>query len=284
MSIELKPVDSVKNISRKDFQQNFLEKQLPLKIREPIIGGPATDNWTIDYLKKKGGSVKVDLFGHEDTQQDKVRMSPETSMTFGDYLDLITTGPTDLRMFLFNVFDHIPELKSELEFPDIMDGFLTKFPFLFFGGTGSSVRLHFDIDMSNVFIYQFHGIKRILLFAPEYSERLYRLPLSFHSKVKPDNPDYKKYPALDGVKGYECYLEKGESLFMPSGYWHYIQYLEGGFSLSMRTLSKSMLDRIRGAVNLSLVMNIDNLLRNLGPGWFRFKEKWANANAVKYIS
>ena len=41
-------------------------------------------------------------------------------MKFGDYLSLIEKGPTDLRIFLFDIFKKIPELADDIRFPTIM--------------------------------------------------------------------------------------------------------------------------------------------------------------------
>ena len=120
-------------------------------------------------------------------------------MRFDDYLNLIQKEPTDLRLFLFPVFKHKPELLKDFGYPDIVKGYI-KIPFMFFGPPKSIVRMHQDIDMSNVFLTQFHGRKRVYLFAPDQSTLLYRLPFNVHSTVDVDNPDYEAYPGFNMLK------------------------------------------------------------------------------------
>ena len=121
---------------------------------------------------------------------------------------------------------------------------------MFFGGKGSITRNHIDIDMSHVFITQFQGIKRIWLFPWEQSDLMYKLPYNFHSLANLQEIDYKKYPALKFLNGYEAVINPGETLYIPSGWWHYIQYETEGYSVSVRALPSSLLEKWRGFKNL----------------------------------
>jgi len=72
------------------------------------------------------------------------------------------------------------------------------------------------------FITQFKGRKRVILFDNKYSEALYKLSFMVQRYIDPEQPDYNKYPGLKNVEGYETILEDGETLFMPSGIWYYM--------------------------------------------------------------
>jgi ribosomal protein L16 Arg81 hydroxylase len=144
--------------------------------------------------------------------------------------------------------------------------------------------MHQDIDMSNVFLTQFHGKKRVVLFPPDQSTLLYRLPFNVHSTVDVDHPDYETYPGLKHVKGMSIIIEHGDTLFMPSGYWHHIEYLNGGFALSIRTIAYSLPMKLRGLWNLTVQRNIDNLMNRVNDQkWFDYKKKLAQTRAEKAI-
>ena len=100
-------------------------------------------------------------------------------MLFSDYLNLIAQKPTKLRMFLFNIFKHAPELCHDFSYPDIVDHYLTRHPFMFFGGATSWVDIHMDLDFSHVFITQFHGEKKVVLFDPKYPHYYIDIPLPY---------------------------------------------------------------------------------------------------------
>jgi len=145
--------------------------------------------------------------------------------------------------------------------------------------------MHQDIDMSNVFLTQFSGRKRVLLFAPDQSTLLYRLPFNVHSTVDVDNPDYETYPGLNYVRGLSTTLVHGDTLFMPSGYWHHIEYLDGGFALSIRTIAHSLPMKLGGLWNLTVQRTTDNVMRKIDDAkWFDYKKKLAQTRAEKAIS
>ena len=161
----------------------------------------------------------------------------------------------------------MPDLKKDFSYPPIADKYL-RLPFVFFGGKGAVTRIHQDMDLSNVFLTELKGRKRIVLFDPYYSTLLYRYPFGVHSSIDPDNPDYEHFPGLTVVKGYECIIESGDTLFMPSGYWHHVEYLEGSFGIALRSLSPHTAKRFRGLYNVTVLTQLDEVLR------FFLKERW----------
>ena len=58
--------------------------------------------------------------------------------------------------------------------------------------------------------------------------------------------DYDAFPALRTAKGYEVILEHGDTLFMPGGYWHHMEYLDSGFAISLRAVQSDMTGKLSG--------------------------------------
>jgi ribosomal protein L16 Arg81 hydroxylase len=275
------PVVDGSTITREEFYKEFYNPQKPVVLRGLWKQYPAYTKWTMDFFRKTMGNIEVGLFGNRKEDISKTLQEPNAKMRFDEYLDLIEREPTDLRLFLFPVFKYKPELLKDFGYPDIVKGYI-KIPFMFFGPTNSIVRMHQDIDMSNVFLTQFHGRKRVYLFSPDQSELLYRLPFNVHSTVDVDNPDYETYPALNYVKGMSTVLEHGDTLFMPSGYWHHIQYLEGGFGLSVRTMANNWEKMFGGFWNLTVQRTTDNVMRKINDEkWFDYKKNLAQKRALK---
>lgn len=276
--LDLKPVEVVEEISKQEFTEKYLKPGIPVKLRNFTRAWPALQKWTYDYLEEAIGSHKVKLYGRWlENEPSRIEMPPVKEMLFADYLQLIRSGTScDLRIFLFNPFTIAPKLKTDFSFTPITDGFLEDFPFMFFGAAGSDVRLHFDIDLAHVFLSQFGGTKRIVLFDQNQSEFLYKIPFTTHSTADLMDPDFEKFPALKLAKGYITDLEPGETLFMPSGIWHYIQYIDGSFSLSLRATPENPLDKLKGAYNVLVVRKLDEYLNKFyGQRWADFKLKKA---------
>lgn len=278
------PVVDGTTITREEFYRNYYKPQKPVILRGLWKQYPAYTKWTMEYFKQTMGSVEVGLYGNRKEDISKTLQVPNAVMRFDEYLNLIEREPTDLRLFLFPVFKHKPELLKDFGYPKIASGYI-KVPFMFFGPPKSIVRMHQDIDMSNVFLTQFHGRKRVVLFAPDQSTLLYRLPFNVHSTVDVDSPDYDEYPGLNYVKGMSAVIGHGDTLYMPSGYWHHMEYLDGGFALAIRTIAHSIPMKLGGLWNLTVQRTTDNLMRKVNDEkWFEYKKNLARERAKKAIS
>jgi len=284
--VQLKKVEKISGISSADFIKNYLNKGVPVILDDFVSkDSPAWKKWSYDYFKEIAGDTVISLHGREDASNDRAASAPVAKMKFSEYLDLIEREPTDLRIFLFNLMKLKPELNHDLIYNDVTGGKVLQWlPYLFFGGEGSSTRNHFDIDMSHVFITQYKGVKRIWLFPLEQSDLMYKLPYNFHSIANIKNPDYEKFPALKYLDGYEAEIHPGETLFMPSGWWHYIQYVTEGYSISVRALPSKVYDKWRGFRNLVITRNFDNTMRKIFKDrWFNYKINAANKRAEKAL-
>lgn len=277
------PVVDGSTITREEFYSKYYKPQKPVVLRGLWKQYPAYTKWTMDFFRQSMGNIEVGLYGNRKEDLSKTLQTPNVVMRFDEYLSMIEREPSDLRLFLFPVFKHKPELLKDFGYPNIVKGYI-KIPFMFFGPPKSITRMHQDIDMSNVFLTQFHGKKRVVLFAPDQSTLLYRLPFNVHSTVDIDHPDYDTYPGLHYVKGSSTVLEHGDTLFMPSGYWHHIEYVEGGFGLSVRTLAHSLPLKFKGLWNLTVQRTIDNIMRKINDEkWFTYKKQLAQDRANKEI-
>lgn len=266
----------------------YFNKGIPVVINNFIDKrSSALTHWDYNFLKEKVGHLSVNLYGREDEFNDFVTSPPTMKdVPFGDYLDMIAQGSTELRLFLFNLLQKVPSLKDGFVINDLTGGNVLKWlPYLFFGGAGSTVRYHYDIDMSHVFLSQLHGIKEVWLFAPDQSPLLYKLPFNFHGTVNLRSPDYENYPGLHYLKGWKCTLQKGDTLYIPSGYWHYIQYTTGGYSVSYRALSDSVIDKLAGFRNIFITRKFDNIMRRImKEQWFEYKLRQSFKTAHKKIN
>ena len=268
-------IDTVENISVEQFNRNYFSSQKPVIIKGLLRHIPAR-KWDLNYMKEKLGHTKVGVFDNR-IKKESAYTLPDLEMPFPQFVDIIAKDEKcPYRLFLFNGFKHSGELKKEFPCPEIFKGLLSGLGLMFFGGKQTGVRMHFDSDLSNVLHTQVVGKKQILLFAPEYSGLLYKVPFNTFCLADPENPDYEKHPALRYVKGYKIELEPGDTLFMPSGYWHYMKYLEGGFAVTFRKLAGSLSGKYNGLMYLTFRLWFDKLMLFLDEKkWVAFKERFA---------
>jgi ribosomal protein L16 Arg81 hydroxylase len=275
------PIVDGSTISREEFQRDYYIPQKPVVLRGLWKKYPAYEKWTMDFFRNTMGDIEVGLFGNRKEDISKTLQEPNAVMRFDEYLNLIEHQPTDLRLFLFPVFKHKPELLKDFDYPDIASRWI-RMPLMFFGPAKSVVRMHQDIDMSNVFLTQFHGQKRVVLFPPDQSDLLYRLPFNVHSIADIDHPDYDQFPGLKYAKGMSALIEHGDTIFMPSGYWHHIEYVTGGFGLALRTMANTLPTLSKGIWHLSALRITDNIMRKINDKkWFEYKRNLAIQKAEK---
>lgn len=91
-------------------------------------------------------------------------------------------------------------------------------------------------DPLDGFLYQIMGRKKLVLYAPDQAPYLY--PMKAYNNyqpcwVKPEAPDYERFPEFVKASGIEVVLNPGELLIQPAGWFHAVYCLDSPtFSVS----------------------------------------------------
>lgn len=273
-------IDRVDDITPEEFRKNYYLPRKPVVISAAGLSkqSPAYSKWTWDYFKSIVGDKKVGVYNNERAGAKTLVNGADDYITFGEYIDMVQKGPVQLRIFLFNIFQHAPQLVQDVVWPDqYAKGFLKKYPMLFVGGAGSVAHMHYDIDMSHIFHTQFIGRKRVLLLENNQSPFIYRMPFTVESAASfvnwHEKLDEERFPALAHAKGLTAILNHGDTLFMPGGYWHHMEYMDGGFAMSLRALDASLAGKLNGLYHIVGLRGINNLLIKLAPQWWYHKKR-----------
>lgn len=154
--MQLQAIDVVSSISATDFKKNYYEANRPLIIKDLAKSWPAYEKWNWDYFKQLVGDKKVGLYNNTKSDAYTPINKADDYKTFGEYIDMIRKGPAGWRIFLFNIFEHAPQLTNDFTWPDeLMTGFVKRYLMLFVGGATSITHMHFDIDLSHILHIQF---------------------------------------------------------------------------------------------------------------------------------
>lgn len=275
-TFDLIEVEKVKGISKEEFIEKYYKKKKPVLIEG--LTDSWNDKWRFDYIKEIAGEQIVPLYTSEPTKGKKNSLDPVAKMKMSEYIDLLRTQPTDLRIFFYMVKDNLPQLLKDFEFPDIGLPYFKRIPALFFGGQGAKVFMHYDIDLGDNLHIHFEGRKRVLLFGPDQNTNLYKVPFSICNleSIDMSNPDFEKYPALKNAKGLVANMNHGDALYIPGEWWHFITYVDGSFSMSLRSLPQDP-RRFAGMLyNVFFMRHVDFWIRKIkGQKWIDYKDKWA---------
>lgn len=278
MPLNLQQIPRVKSISRDDFLKNHLKPQRPVVIEQLTHDWPAYHKWNLNYIKQQAGDKTVPLYDDRPVKHDEGFNQAHATMKMADYVDLLLEKPTNFRIFLYNILKEVPALQQDFKFPKLGMRLIKGLPMMFFGGSDSKVFMHYDIDFTNILHFHFYGKKRCIIFPPDQTKYLYRVPYSLIAREDIDftNPDMDKWPALQQAQGYVCELQHGEMLYMPEGYWHFMHYLTPGFSISLRSYPRKIKNLSKALYNLLFMRYYDNFMRRRkGQAWIDYKNEQA---------
>ena len=278
MPLHLTEIERVRTISKEDFYSNYVKKQKPLVIEKLTEDWPAYEKWKLNYIKDIAGDKIVPLYDDRPVTHNDGFNQAHAKMKMSEYIDMLQSKPTNYRIFLYNLMNEVPSLRNDFKWPDIGLRLVRQLPMLFFGGENSKVFIHYDIDYSNILHFHFHGKKQCILFAPDQTPFLYKVPHALISRedIDFDNPDFEKWPALKQAKGLIANLNHGEMLYMPEGYWHYMKYLTPGFSMSLRAFPRKISNLGKAVYNIMIMRHFDTLMRKWkGQTWIDYKNEQA---------
>ena len=266
----LVPVGRVGAISRRSFLVDYRKPRQPVVLEDFTRSWPARTKWSADYLKTVAGDRRIPVYDSQPARGRRHQHAAAARMPLGEYLERLHGGDNALRIFFLRVADQLPELLSDFTYPDVGVRFAKQLSVLFMAGRGARVQMHFDIDLAEIFLCHFGGRKRVILFAPDQTPHLYRVPFSFSARfdLALEAPDYEKFPALSRARGQIAELGHGDVLYIPPGHWHYVLYDDIGFSLSLRTLPATPRDVLAALYNILVLRTVDGVMRRaLGQRW-----------------
>jgi hypothetical protein len=276
--MRLTPVERVGSLSRHAFRDGFRSPRRPVVLRELTARWRARDTWSVDHLKRIAGHRPVPVYDSRPARGREHQHAAAARLPVGEYVDRLHAGERDLRIFFLRVSAQLPELLGDFAYPDLGLPFVERLSVLFVGGRGSRVQLHFDVDRADIVLCHFGGAKRVILFAPDQTPYLYRVPFSFSAlfDVAPDAPDYDRFPALARARGEVAELAHGDALYIPPGWWHFVVYEDIGMSISLRALPRRPRDLLAAFYNVAVLRTIDGLMRKLiGQPWNERNERAA---------
>ena len=128
----------------------------------------------------------------------------------------------------FNVeFDHIGNIIKSKKKPETN---------LWIGFENATATIHYDANIN--FFQQFYGTKKFILMSPEYWHQLKVYPRIHPSDRQSQIIDIKQFIRDNGVKYYEFNVHKGDMLYIPPFWFHYVKTITN-YSISLNMWSSS---------------------------------------------
>ena len=221
----------------------------PAEISGAIDHWPALERWRdVEYLEEALGARHVPVeVGRDYTSsawtQKVVRLGHFLQESFGGREGSGAAGTDggaasgDGTMYLaqFPLFDHAPALRRDFSLPDyccLGHGELLATN-AWLGPRGTVTPWHTDPHQN--LLVQVVGKKYVRLAPPEAAACLYPFTSGLTtntSRVDALAPDLEEFPRYADVPFLDCLLEPGAMLYIPPGWWHYVQSASSSFSVS----------------------------------------------------
>ncbi|MES2318687.1 MAG: cupin-like domain-containing protein [Pseudomonadota bacterium] len=220
-----------------EFLHQYYRQNRPVIITGMLEHFAARGKWTLDYFAQRFGERVVEVqFGRDaDPQYELNSIAHKRQLPFGDYVDMVRTcgSSNDFYMTANNDSQNREALKELWDdvaaLPDYLDDDLTRRGFFWFGPEGTITPFHHDL--TNNFMMQIMGRKRVKLIAPCNLAKVYNHRHCF-TDIDANAVDLKRFPAMSGVPILDCVLEPGEILFLPVGWWHHVEALDISITLA----------------------------------------------------
>jgi hypothetical protein len=230
-------VPRIHQLSREAFLDGYYTAGRPVIITGMMENWPAMTRWSLDYFNERCGDREVEIqFGRDSDDQYELRKTVHRkTMLFGDYVELVRNAgrSNNFYMTAYNEGQNRKALdvlwQDIVQIPEYLDDSGPTQGFLWFGPAGTITPFHHDL--TNNFMAQVMGRKRVLLMPACEIASVYNHEHCF-THVDGRQIDLQRYPRMRDVQVLSCTLNPGEVLFLPVGWWHFVEGLDISVTVS----------------------------------------------------
>jgi histone arginine demethylase JMJD6 len=233
-------------IDRHEWSQLGCQRYVWEYVLKPVIitgafeHWPARHKWTFHFLQNHYGNLPFEVDGrHLSMAQLIAEVLASTPEAPAPYLHnyLVKQLPAELQA------DIAPmpacTRPNWLEHPFITSRADLTFIELYIGGEGARFPvLHYDGLHTHAFLMQIQGVKEYIGFAPDQTPYMYAKSSDGQPNIS-EIDDIENwgattaFPLFGKAKGIRFTLHPGETLFMPSGWWHTARILSPSVTVSI---------------------------------------------------
>jgi len=237
-------IDRRPGLSHREFLAEYLRPLRPVILTDVVKHWKALRKWTPQMFKEVYGARPVTIDGR--------------SYTVAEFIDLVLSSNGDMPApYLRNthIEEWAPELLGDISplpactkpnwFESLLFPSRRSFSYLelYIGGAGARFpMLHYDNLHTHAFLMQVFGRKRFIVYSPDQGQYLYpgtRGGMCNSQIDDVEDPDLARFPLFAQARPIEFVLEPGETLFVPSGWWHTTRMLTPSITISVNTANSS---------------------------------------------
>ena len=236
-------IDRHAGLGREEFEREYLYPLRPVILTDAIAHWPALGKWTPQFFKENHGHLQVEVDGETMALRDLIdRVEASTDDNPAPYLrnQPLAKWPSEL---LADV-SPMPQCTRPnwLESRFFPSGKNLSSVEAYIGGHGARFPvLHYDGLHTHAFLMQLYGEKEYIAFSPEQTAFIYPRDATANTSQITDllHPDLAEFPLFEQAQGIRFELHPGETLFVPSGWWHTARILSPSVTVSINGVNRS---------------------------------------------
>lgn len=237
MAPEAACVPRLERLDPDSFLSDHYSRNVPAVAEGWATAWPPLERWTPSALARRCGDEMVEVMADRDADPgyEVNHRSHRHEETLREFLSWCADKESNDAYLVANnrLLDRPgmrPLLADLSPLPEVLDADrLVGNTFLWIGPAGTVTPLHHDVD--NVLFAQVFGEKRVTLISPMQSSRVYN-HVSVYSEVDAAAPDLARHPRFADVDQMQVTLHPGDVLFIPVGWWHWVESLSLSVSVS----------------------------------------------------
>lgn len=238
------------------FFRRYVEANRPVILTGVMEPWPALGRWTPEYLAAVAGEHRGEVIVSANGLYPDYLTQPspmaKVEMPVSEFLrraggkaeageplpPVLAAGETYYVYGKSYLLDAVPRLAQDLGTPACLGNVPVSTRGVWISSPGCVTPLHYDLP--NGLLCQVLGSKRVYLFDPAQHDRLYPRSPKFpgfdnferQSQVDIHHPDLGAFPEFRRAEALECVLRQGETLFIPSNWFHEVETLELSISVT----------------------------------------------------
>jgi hypothetical protein len=240
------------------FRRTYLQPSRPVVLTGLTEGWLPPAEWTLERMAQRYGDARVvaaDLAG------GTLRDDPAQGVVFRhvrvrEFVASLANPGSAAHYVMAPTWNLPATFQEDYRVPPYCVGAAHLRAKVWLGKGGTVTPMHRDVP-HNLHVH-LHGRKRWLLFPPGgahlYPRGLFSGMPNF-SEVDPEQPDYARHPRFREATAFATTVGRGETLFIPHGWWHHTRTLDdavsmnfwwGGPLVQLVALASTTFKRVRG--------------------------------------
>lgn len=256
-------VDSLNSVETQElFAQQYIYSNKPALLKGACKEWPAFSKWSLDYFQQNYASAELPVSYYESNAHQKYKEKTRVSMKdYVDYVKSLRSAPPSAEPMYaagWHFSKLFPSLESDIVIPEYFkDNLINKIQSimqfdwmsLFIGHAYSQSPLHTDSFFVSTWLTCLRGSKTVRLIPGGTPKITNGLDIF--------NKDIAAGLVAKGVSLYEAKIEEGDTLFIPSGWWHHVINHDESIALSCNFVSPNNYlpfeQQVRGRILTPLV-------------------------------